>query len=490
MDVLQRIFGKTKDDVEIEYHDDKPIFKATDICRVLGFEHVTDANSNFDSDESSGFKVGRDHKSMFFAEACLHRIAMLSTHASVRPFQKWVAGVVETIHKTGMYETGERRDQLKNMHEAKTHAALLSACELKNVIYFGKIADLDDGKVFLKIGCTGNIRQRTWDLRNKYGAFTVLRLFECQDHYGFERFLHQHVDIKRYSRPEYNGVVSLETYAMSNAQLETTIGIVTRTLGTYRKKTEKLRDIEDASDKEMSQQHAGEKRKKSESAAEQRESKRGHTTELGPKVQIYTEEGSLVKTFNQFVDARRELDGKTHRNGIIDACEKNFMYFGYRWMMLERTLADNTVQQLQPTVEHKPIRTGYVVELSPDETSIVKVYANFKEAAHLNGFLAIGAVQKKMNRGDHLNGNIIRPWSECSDVLQKRFSERGGVLPAKVVNGRHFGVLKVDPVTKDVVHEYATIAEAKTDIKCAVRTLKSAIAQGVPLRGHLWKYDK
>ena len=55
----------------------------------------------------------------------------------------------------------------------------------------------------------------------------------------------------------------------------------------------------------------------------------GHTTELGPKVQIYTEEGSLVKTFNQFIDARRELGGKTHQNGIIDACEKRVMYLGF-----------------------------------------------------------------------------------------------------------------------------------------------------------------
>ena len=69
-----------------------------------------------------------------------------------------------------------------------------------------------------------------------------------------------------------------------------------------------------------------------------------------------------------------------------------------------------------------------------------------------------------------------------SFFIQKTWSD---AFPTKV-----FAVLKIDPVTKAVVRKYATIAEAKTDIKCAVRTLKSAIAENARLRGFVWKYDE
>ena len=93
--------------------------------------------------------------------------------------------------------------------------------------------------------------------------------------YRFEQFLREHGDIKKHGKAEYNGIVSLETYEMSDALIvEKAIGMVTRTIGTYHKITGKLRDIEGTSHKEMSQ-HASEKRKNNVLDAELRESKRG-----------------------------------------------------------------------------------------------------------------------------------------------------------------------------------------------------------------------
>lgn len=72
--------------------------------------------------------------------------------------------------------------------------------------------------------------------------------------------------------------------------------------------------------------------------------------------------------------------------------------------------------------------------------------------------------------------------------LQKKCKEDGVDLPGETKRGRHIGILKLNPVTKEVVHEYQTMNEAYVKIECAARTLKSAIVKGTQLRGYTWKY--
>ncbi|CAM9214209.1 unnamed protein product, partial [Ectocarpus sp. 12 AP-2014] len=508
MDVLKTfIFDNTEYGVDIQVLDDKPIFKAGQIGTIIGLKNVRTSIQHFDQDEKVVQRMdtlGGVQDCTFLTEMGVYRLLMRSDKPMARPFQKWVAHVIDTIRETGKYELSRQLDDLrqknneeqanllteyKSKHELETHAVLLGGFENKKLVYYGKIAKIGDGKSIIKIGSTANIRQRVGRLRRDYGAFNVFRVFECQEHAGFEKFLHQHVDIKRYRKPVYNGKFSLETYAMHDEELKKALGIAIRNVVQYRRDTEKVRDIRDIVRDEVQAECAkfvGAKRKPDVTNDLQRDSKRGYSTNLGPKIQMYTSDGSLVKTFNQLIDAVLESNA-VYRGGINNACEGDYIYCGYRWMTLDRNLDDDTIQKLRPEMEKKEIRTGYVVELSRDEASIVKVYANFKEASRLNGFLSDGAVQKRMQKGENLNGNIIRPWSECSDALQESYIKKG-VLPPKPVNGRHVGILKLDPVSKKVVHRYITITEAVTKARCAHRTLKSAIAKGTVLRGFLWKY--
>lgn len=511
MDVLKTfIFDDTEYDVSIQVLDDKPIFKPDQIGKIIGLKSVQSSIKHFDSDEKVKHQMptlGGVQDCTFLTETGVYRLLMRSDKPKARPFQKWVVNVIETIRETGKYQLLKEMDNLQKMHdsenadllmayktmsEAEIHASLIGGYEHKKLVYIGKIADLEDGESLIKIGSTANIRHRVGKLRSDYGSFHVTKVFECREHDRFEKFLHQHVDIKRYRRPIFNERVSFETYAMNDEQLKRTVGIASKNIVQYRKDTEQTTDVREIVRQEVRAEVAkavGEKRKDRDDDVQQ-ESNRGHCTVMGKKIQIYSQDGNLVKTFQRLIDTLREwkFDEKIYRAGVLQACQGDYVYAGYRWMTLERELGDTTVQRLRPVVERKRIHQGWVALLNQDDTRIVKVYSSYKKASEATGFVSGGALQKRKNKGDDIHGYAMKAWSECSDVLQKKCKEDGIDLPRETKRGRHIGVLKLDPVTREVVHEYQTMNEAFVKIGCAARTLKSAIVKGTHLRGYKWKY--
>lgn len=511
MDVLKTfIFDDTEYDVNIQVLDDKQVFKADQIGKIIGIRNIRSSIQHFDADEKVVHQIdtpGGAQECTFLTEMGVYRLLNRSDKPKARPFQKWVAHVIQTIRETGKYEASKQLDELKAKHECEKvnllaeyksmseveiHTSLIGGYDHKKLVYIGKIADLEDGESLIKIGSTANIRQRVGKLRSDYGSFHVTKVFECREHDRFEKFLHQHVDIKRYRRPIYNDRVSFETYAMNDEQLKRAVGIASNNIVQYRKDTEQTTDVREIVRQEVRAEVAkavGEKRKHRDDDVQQ-ESNRGHCTVMGKKIQIYSQDGNLVKTFQRLIDTLREwkFDEKIYRAGVLQACQGDYVYAGYRWMTLERELDDTTVQRLRPVAERKRIHQGWVALLNQDETRIVKVYSSYKKASEATGFVSGGALQKRKNKGDDIHGYAIRAWSECSDVLQKTCKEDGIDLPGETKRGRHIAVLKLDPVTSEVVHEYQTMNEAFVKIGCAARTLKSAIVKGTSLRGYKWKY--
>lgn len=333
---------------------------------------------------------------------------------------------MKTIRETGKYELQKEIDELKSVHEneksglymkyrqeqeVETHDVLIGACDNKKLVYFGEIPGSAVENTLVKIGSTTNMRQRVGSLRKDYGLFNLLRVFECQEHFNFEKFLHQHVDIKRYSyKKPVQGKVSLELYDMNDDQLKRALGIASRNVVQFRIQTEKVMDIQDVIRTEVAKEVAVffQKRKHDDEDVQdvQNKSNRGHCTSLGPKIQMYTPDGQLVKTFNQLIDAVRGVSN-TCRYGIMKAYDQNLIYCDFRRMKLDRSMPDDTVNALEPPVKVKKVRMGYVAEVNPDGTQIERVYSNFKDAAEKNGFASVGAVQKLMKRGGKLNGNVM-----------------------------------------------------------------------------------
>ena len=502
MDVLKTfLFENSKHDVEIQFREEKPMFRADQIGRVIGIKNVRDAVKNFDSDEKGVEKSDMSQNCIFLTEMGVYRLLMRSNKPLAKPFQKWVANVIQSIRETGEYKLQEEIDKNNTEHksilkkyqldqEAHVHKTLVDSSVNKGLVYIGKIKDMDDGKMLVKIGSTIDMRQRVSGLRVDYGSFNLMRLFECRDCYPFEKFVHQHVNIKRYiyKEPMKNGKISNEVYLMSQSEIDRAILIISRNVVSFRRDTETIVDVEDRFkqlEENLRKEFSGMKRSFDE--IEPIKSKRGNYT-TGFKIQMYTIHGNLVSTFNQITDVCREIEG-SKRDAVIKAYSDDIEYMNHRWMTLDRNLPDETEQKLNPVVFHKPIRTGIVVEISKKDGSIQRVYENFKIAGRENKYKSDGAVQKIMKYDRELNGNRVMSWSDCSEEVQDDYLKNHNLPELKKCNGKHLTVFKLDKNTGEIIKKYNTMEEAVRKCKIARRSFKSAVAKGTEYRGFKWRIE-
>ena len=497
MDILQTfVFNNSQHKVHvIRNENDEPLFRASDIGKVLGIGNIHPSISDFDHDDkviNFTNTPGGKQEATFLTEQGVLRLIMRSRKPIAKPFQKWVFNVIKEIRKTGKYELQKEISQLKEGHEnlfrrykdeedVRIHKTLVEGFDNKTVVYFGKIKTMEDGRELIKIGCTKNIRPRTTGLQAEFGSMSIFKVFECDHHEPFERFLHEHIDIRRYSFKELiNGKkgqkVSNEVYCMTENQRDRAINIAMRNVSQFR-----IGNKRDFDGLEMNDDV--------DSMDVQYPNKRGRCTLTGPKIQAYSEDGSsLIKTYETLIDASRDLNlGSGSRHGITEACEKRTVRYGYRWAQLDRKCSDDTFQSIGDTVQNIPIRTGLVAGMNDDKSEIMKIYTSFKACARENGFVSQGAVQKRIKRGATVGGHHIVCWSDIPEPIQDRWLEHNS-LPQVSSNAKCFKINRLDPVTGKVLRTYGTMNEVIMKFKMNPRTLKCAIKGDLIKHGFKWAY--
>lgn len=107
---LLKVFEFQGYGVMVEYEDGQPLFKAQDVCRVLGYANPRSA---IDRHVSKGDGValrdtidtiGRTTKQQFVTEAGLYALILGSRRPNAERFREWVTGqVLPEIRKTGQY---------------------------------------------------------------------------------------------------------------------------------------------------------------------------------------------------------------------------------------------------------------------------------------------------------------------------------------------------------------------------------------------------
>lgn len=97
------------------------------------------------------------------------------------------------------------------------HHALLAGYVKKRLVYVLRLMDAPNNAGFIiRIGSTDNLRDRVNHHNTTYKLkVKVLDVFACENHTGFEKFLHHHAKLvsRRYRDP-INDVNSIETYLM------------------------------------------------------------------------------------------------------------------------------------------------------------------------------------------------------------------------------------------------------------------------------------
>lgn len=533
MDIIQTfILDNNSYEVNILWKDGKPLFQANQIAKILDIKNVHSSLNKFNSNQKVlqiADTQGGEQYTTFLTEAGVYRLLMRSTKPIAQPFQEWFVNILISIREKGKYELKEEIEKVKSENNniknendllklkyeegilSTTHKIFMDSYDNKNVVYFIKIKNIED-KQLIKIGSTQDIQTRGRGLKSRFNCnVAFIKVFELNDYENFERFLLNHIDIKKYLYKDNNtyGVNnSTELFLMTNEQLEKAMNIADRNLSlfapknnikikkTMRKSIDELKN-EIQSIKSILQNKNEEIKVVNNDVDDdevkddvQYENKRGICTINGNKIQRYSPDGKeLQETYDSIIHALRDPKiPKPSRNGISDAVERNSIYVGYRWAFLDRELPDNTIQELEPSIVIKAIKKGYICELNVEKNKIIKVYSNQKDLAKQKNQKSSGWISTAIKEQKLYNGYYYINWTDCPDELQQEYL-KDHELPDLIDKLPHqIKINRLDPETKEVLHTYSSLTEVTTKYKMTRRTLYSAINGDLVKREFKWSF--
>lgn len=519
--------------VDIQWIDDKPIVRASDIAAILDMSSIRSSLRDYDHDEKAVLTVptpGGPQTVLYLTERGLYRLLMQSRKPIARPFQKWVAGVIESIRAKGRYVVQEALREAKESAAAAEQtvaAASAHAAELKQqlhelaenvksadaiarhnalvqshgaddyLVYYGIIRSEGEDTVLLKIGSTKNLAERVKSLVVEFGSMRIVEVFQTPLHRQFETFLHEHPQIAahRFSDPIHNGHRSREVFLVDPRSLQTAIAIANRNVYRYKSSASMAQLLE----AERMQLHNSMLaiQAAAEANAPIRDvtvyiapDERRYTQARGMKIQRYTPDGqTLLHTYPGCAEAARDPQlAAPVAQLICSAISTHTVYKGFRWAALDRSLPDGTVQDIGATVPSKQVKKGMVAMLDLDRANIVDVFPDMKAAAENRKFKGLAAISTAIKKRSQSGGHMWSMWHDCSEELQAVFLQRAQ-LPdlRKRSNGQ--SVQQVHPLTGCVVKRFASVAHVQTNLRISRGALKTAIENARLAKGYLWRYE-
>jgi prophage antirepressor-like protein len=533
MDILKSfVLNGTEHSVNVLWKDEKPYFRATEIGGILGLKNVRETIRTFDQRYKGVIltdTAGGEQNITFLTERGLYKLLMTSRKPIAQPFQDWVTDVLETIRETGKYDLNKAAEdlekeqkireeaeikldalanQFKDVAEKSKHDSLIDSFSLKCVVYFGKIRALHDGVNLIKIGSTNNIRSRATGLIEDFGSMSIFHVIECDLYRQFERFLHQHTDIKKHAYKDvvHEGHKSTEVFALNETDLRKAISIAQHNVHLFRKTPPNI-DIDEV---QKLKHEVMELKKTVYSRASTSTSNiidydidplyvdpilectdhRQYTQVKGDKVQRYSPDGkTLLFTYESMISVLRDrtIDSPS-RTRIHQAVQDRTVYKDFRWMFLDRALPDDTIQELDESVyKDIDIRKGFVAMLNLDQTRIENVFPNQKEAGKDRKFRSSAPVCTSLKNGTQSGGHYFKMWYDCSEELKKEYLSRKG-LPDKVAPGGK-RVAKIHPRTREVVNVYASLHDVIKEHQFSYNSLRNVIKNELCAKGYYWAWD-
>lgn len=534
MDFLKSfVLDGTKHDINILWEDDTPYFRAFEIANVLGMANVRETIRRFDDTDKVVRHIdtnGGKQETLFLTECGLYKLLMISRKPNAKPFQKWVYDVIISIRRSGKYELNTlmekgiadaiQHEANRHKHEIELikHKVLVNAFKKRNVVYFGKIRDEENDKSFIKIGSTDDISVRITSLQKEFGSVILFHVIEVPFNRMFEEYLQSHPRIVCYVYKDtiYEGRRSNgEVFLMTPQEIENTLTIAKR--NSYKFATDVIANrvievqrlkCQTAEARAKEQEHKLELAKlaietKNEDDNDEDDNdeeedtnkviyhERRYTQSRGSKIQRYDPNTkALLFTYTGMAEATRDSSLKESplSKGIKDAIKRCSIYKGYRWLALDRSLPDNTVQELQDTVSIQVVRNGYVAMLNLDKTEVVKVFCDQIAAKEDRHFNSCASISLAIRRGSISGGHYFQMWADVSPELQEAYLKIHKTLPDKRVAVNARAIEQVNPLTNKVEKRFSSAADIAKNIRISRNSLKYGLQQGCIVKGWIWRY--
>jgi hypothetical protein len=202
---------------------------------------------------------------------------------------------------------------------------------------------------------------------------------------------------------------------------------------------------------------------------------------LGPRLQkINPETLQLIKVYESVTEAMNESK-HIKRPSIMKAISEHTIYCGFRWLLVERNLDPNVINEIKPTKETKVQNLGYIAQLDKDKTKIVNVYIDRKTAANFNGYTSSSALDNPVKNNSLANGFYYMLYNNCDDELTSKFEEINGA-PMLYKNG----VGQYD-TNNNLVKEFECKYDCIKSLAISDKTLTKALTKNIPYNGHYYK---
>jgi prophage antirepressor-like protein len=412
---------------------------------------------------------------------------------------------LEAMKKASAFETA--LDDVKNRAELDRHKMFIAAHESCSLVYLGKLGTIGEENL-VKIGSTKNLKSRAASLKQDYGTFTVFEVFLVSRNQDFERFLqHKFAKYRHNDAVGTKGRKSTEVFKLTDDLISKLVMTGKRNATRFIKgKIDVISDkldvmagamgieFPDSDEDDVILEEELDDSKPVTAAPPSSDevihkNKRGISTNSnGSKIQRYSEDGAeLLETYGQMNKAVRDskMPEGMRSGGIREAIIHNRPYKGFRWAYLDRSLPNDTVQELEMERATKKPKNGFVAELDSSKSVVLNVYADRTAASTSLGYKFVSSLIKRMVAGKECgdDGHYFVAWDELDDALKNTYE---GEMPRSGKIGKK--VEQLDRDTGEVVETYQYQDDVLKKFVISRKTLAAAIAGGLVEKGFKWRF--
>jgi len=203
---------------------------------------------------------------------------------------------------------------------------------------------------------------------------------------------------------------------------------------------------------------------------------------VGPRLQqIDPETLQIIKVYESVSELMKE-DPKFKRPSVNKAVVENTIYYGYRWLLVDRDLDPTIIHNITPTKQTKTQSLGYIAQLNNEKTEIVNVYLDRKTAAHFNGYESSSALDVPVKNFSITKGYYYKLYNDCDLTLRENFEEKNGGEPLLYKNG-----LGQYDLENNLVREFSCKYDCLKTLMMSDKTLAKSLEKNIPYNGFYYK---
>jgi hypothetical protein len=175
-------------------------------------------------------------------------------------------------------------------------------------------------------------------------------------------------------------------------------------------------------------------------------------------------------------------DTNIKRPSINKAVTENMIYFGFRWLLVDRELDSTIIHNISPTKQTKIQNLGYISQLNTEQTEIINVFIDRKTAAQFNGYESLSALDNPVKNHTLTKGFYFKLYDECQDNLKNDFELKINGQPLLYKNG----VGQYDS-ENNLVKEFACKYDCIKSLSMSDKTLAKALNKNIQYLNHYYK---